>query len=103
MSRDSVRLASIIAALNDVDVISCDLENAYLNTMCPENIWFEGGTKCGENKSKMLIVVRVLYGRKYVGSSWCAALAQVLKDLDFVSTLADPGVWIGCHSETHDD
>ena len=46
VSRDSVRLASIIAALNDVDVISCDLENAYMNAMCHEKIWFEGGTKC---------------------------------------------------------
>ena len=42
----------------------------------------------------MLIVVRALYGLKSVGSSWRAALAKVLKDLDFVSTLADLDVWI---------
>ena len=41
-----------------------------------------------------MIVVRALYGLKYEGSSWRASLAQVLKDLDFVSTLADPDVWI---------
>ena len=41
-----------------------------------------------------MIVVRALYGLKSAGSSWCAALAQVLNDLDFVSALADPDVWI---------
>ena len=94
VSRDSVRLTFTIAALNSVDVISCDLENAYLNVMCREKIWFKDRTECGEDKGKVLILVRALYGLKYVGSSWHAALAQVLKDLDFVSTLADPDVWI---------
>jgi hypothetical protein len=34
MSRDSIRLAFLIAALNDIDIMSCDLENAYLNAPC---------------------------------------------------------------------
>ena len=34
VSRDSVRLAFTIAALNSVDVISYDLDNAYLNAIC---------------------------------------------------------------------
>ena len=62
--------------------------------MCRKNIWFEGGTECGEDKGKVLIVVRALYGLKYAGLSWRAALAQVLKYLDFVSTLAELDVWI---------
>ena len=81
MSRDSVRLASTIAALNGVDVMSCDLDNAYLNAMCREKIWFKGKTECGEDKGKVLILVKALYGIKSGGLS-CAALAQVLKDLD---------------------
>ena len=74
--------------------MSCDLDNAYLNAMCREKIWFEGGTECGEDKGKVLIVVRVLYGLKSKGLSLHAALAQVLKDTDFVSILADLDVWI---------
>jgi hypothetical protein len=41
--RDSVRLVFLIAALDGVDIMSCDLENAYLNAPCREKIWFEGG------------------------------------------------------------
>ena len=84
VSRYSVRLAFTIHALNGVDVMSCDLENAYLNVLFCEKIWFEGGTKYGENKGKVLIVVRAFYGLKSVGSPWRAAIALVLKDLHFL-------------------
>jgi hypothetical protein len=47
VSRDSIRLAFNIAALNDIDSMSCDLENAYLNAPCREKIWFEGGRHPG--------------------------------------------------------
>jgi hypothetical protein len=33
----------MLAALNGLDVMACDLENAYLNAPCEEKIWFKGG------------------------------------------------------------
>ena len=42
VSRDSVRLAFIILALNGLDIMSCDLENLYLNATNREKICFEG-------------------------------------------------------------
>jgi hypothetical protein len=62
VSRDSVRLGFLLAALNGVDILACDLENAYLNAPCREKIWFEGGKECGEDQGKVLVVVRALYG-----------------------------------------
>jgi hypothetical protein len=62
VSRDSIRLSFVIAALNDLDIMSCDLENAYPNAPCREKIWFEGGIECGEDYGKVCIVVRSLYG-----------------------------------------
>ena len=52
--RDSVRLAFVITALNGLDIMSCDLENAHINATNRENIWFEGGIECGEDKGKIL-------------------------------------------------
>ncbi|KAL7474914.1 hypothetical protein ACHAW6_000857, partial [Cyclotella cf. meneghiniana] len=40
LSGDSVRHAFLIAALNDLDIMSCDIRNAYLNAPCREKIWF---------------------------------------------------------------
>jgi hypothetical protein len=65
-----------------------------LNAKCKEKIWFKGGIECGADQGKVLIVVRALYGLKSAGASWHATLAQALRDLGFVSTTADPDVWI---------
>ena len=39
VSRDSVRIALTITALNELDILACDLQNAYLTSLCRENIW----------------------------------------------------------------
>ena len=36
--RDSVRIALTIAALNDLDILACDIQNSYLTAVCIENI-----------------------------------------------------------------
>ena len=64
VSRDSVRLAFLIAALNDLDIMSCDIGNAYINAPCREKIWFKAGIECGEHKGKVMIITRALYGLK---------------------------------------
>jgi hypothetical protein len=94
VARDSIRLAFLIAALNDLDIMSCDLENAYLNAPCREKIWFEGGIECGEDQGKVCVLVRSLYGLKSAGAAFRSELAQVLRDLGYDSTKADPDVWI---------
>ncbi len=82
----------MIAALNGLDIMACDLENVYLNTRCKEKILFEGRIECGANK--LCIFVHALYGLKSAGASWHATLVQALHDIGFVSTTADPDVWI---------
>ena len=40
---ESVRIALTIAALNDLDIIACDIKNTYLTEVCRENIWTRAG------------------------------------------------------------
>ena len=96
VSRDSVRLGFLAAALHDVDILSIDLENAYLNAPCAEKIWFEGTAECGDAKGKVCVMVRSLYGLKSSGFSWRQALADVImsSNLGFQDTRADPNVYI---------
>ncbi len=47
VSRDSVRIAFLIAALNNLDIFACNIGKAYLNAPCKEKIWFEAGRECG--------------------------------------------------------
>ena len=75
--------------------MSCDLENAYLNAPCREKIWFEGGIECGEDRGKVLVLTRALYGLKSAGASWRATLAETLADIGYTSVRnADADVWI---------
>ena len=39
VSRYSVDIEFLIAELNDLNIMACDVVNAYLNAPCRENIW----------------------------------------------------------------
>ena len=43
ISRDSVQLALLIEAPNDLDVMAYDIVNTYINAPCKEKIWFKAG------------------------------------------------------------
>ncbi len=94
VSRDSVKLAFMLAALNDLDIMACDIGNAYLNAPCREKIWFEAGRECGTYEGKVMIIVRALYGLKSSGAAWRAHFSDFIeKTLGFKSTRIDPDVY----------
>ena len=71
VSRDSVRIMFLIAALNDLDINMCDIGNAYLNAETRERVWFTAGDEWGSERSGcQVIVVRALYGLKSSGIEW---------------------------------
>ena len=95
VSRDTVRLAFLIAALNGLEIGACDIGNAYLNAPCREKIWFEGGLECGEHAGKVLVICRALYGLKSSGASWRSMFKEFIEEtLKFKSTKVDPDAYI---------
>jgi hypothetical protein len=38
VSRESIRIAFLIAALNDLDILTADIQGAYLNAPCREQV-----------------------------------------------------------------
>jgi hypothetical protein len=102
VSRDSIRIAFLIAGLNGLDVLAGDVTNAYLNAPCREKIWFEGKLETGQDNGKVLVLTRALYGLKSSGAAWRADLAGTLRDIGFKSTQADPDVWIKLMSDHYE-
>lgn len=94
VSRESVRIAFTVAALNDVDVLMADVGNAYLNATCREKIWTTAGPEFGSKEGRRMLIVRALYGIKSSGAAWRAHLAQSMEDLGFKECEADPDVWM---------
>ena len=93
VSRDSVRIALTIAALNDLSVMACDIQNAYLTAECREKIWTRAGPEFGSESGSIMIVRKALYGLKGSGTAFRAHLAEKLHDIGFIPTRANPDVW----------
>jgi Reverse transcriptase (RNA-dependent DNA polymerase) len=70
VSRESVRIALTLAALNDLEVKTADIENAYLTAPVGEKIWCRLGPEFGADAGKKAIIVRALYGLKSAGASF---------------------------------
>ena len=94
VSRDSVRIALTIAALNNIDVLACDIQNAYLTAQCRVKIWTRTGPEFWSESGCIMIVVRALYGLKSSGAAFRALLTETLYDLGYLPTKSDPDVWI---------
>ena len=103
VARDSVRIAFTIAAMNDLDIMACDIGNAYLNAPCREKIWCVAGREFGSDCGKVLKVTRALYGLKSSGASWRAMFATTLTDLGYESSKADPDVWMKAKTKPNGD
>lgn len=95
VSRESVRIALTVAALNDLDVMAADIKNAYLSSPCEEKVWTILGPEFGsERAGKRAKIVRSLYGLKSAGAAYRHHLATCMEHLGFQSCKADPDVWL---------
>jgi hypothetical protein len=82
VSRDSVQIVFLLAALNDVNLLATDIGNAYLNAKPRERVYTTAGPEFeAELQGKSVLIVRAFYGLKSSGAAWRA------------SSLADLDVW----------
>ena len=93
VSRETVQIALTVAALNDLEVKTSDVQNAYLTVLCAEVIHTTLGTEFGEDEGKTAIIVRALYGLASPGASFRNHLADCMRHLGYTSCLADPDLW----------
>ena len=95
VSRESVRIALTYAALNNLVVCACDIQNAYLQSPSSEKHYIICGPEFGlENVGKRAKIVRALYGGKRAGADYWRHLRAAMDEMGFTSCKADPDVWI---------
>lgn len=94
VSRESVRIALTIAALNGLQVKTSDIENAYLTAPTEERLYTVLGPEFGADEGKLSVIVRALYGTKSAGASFRNHLADCMLHLGYESCKADPDVWL---------
>ncbi len=94
VSRDSVRIGFLLAALNDLELVAADIGNAYLQATTKKKIYAMAGPEFRELQGRTMIIVRALYGLKSSGAAWHEHFANTLYDMNFKPSYADPDVWI---------
>ena len=94
VARDSIRILFVIAALNNLDVLSTDIQGAYLYAHPRERAYFVAGDEFGPDKGCTVLIVRALYGMKSSGAAFRSKLAEDLREFGYFNSLGDPDVWM---------
>ena len=95
VSRESVQIALTYAALNDLDVFTADIQNAYLQAPSSQKDYIICGPEFGvENIGRTALIHHALYGGKAAGRDFRNHLCSCMELLNFKSCLADPDVWM---------
>ena len=87
-----VRIALTIGALNDLDILACNIQNAYLTNKCRELIWTVAGAEVGSEQGRIMVINMALYGLKSSRASFRAKLAVLLNDIRYTPSKSDTEV-----------
>jgi hypothetical protein len=94
VSRNSIRIGFLLAALNDLDLVAADIGNAYLQATTKEKNYTVARPEFGELQGRTMLIVRVLYGLKSSSAAWYEHFANTLFNMNFKPFYADPDVWM---------
>jgi hypothetical protein len=78
VSRETVCIAPLMAALNDLNVKVGDVLNAYITAPITEKVWSVLGPEFGIDAGKSAMIVHALYGLKSAGAVFCTHLASFM-------------------------
>ena len=95
-------MALLAAALNDLDVLSCDTQNAYLSAPCREKIHCRTGSDCGLEAGNTMIIKISVHGLKSSSSVFRMMLANVASDLGYLPSKADLDVCLKPATKTNE-
>lgn len=54
VSQDLVRIALLIVLLNNIEILECNIQNAYLMADCQDNICITTGPKFGSEEDTLM-------------------------------------------------
>ena len=89
-----LRIVLFLAELNDLEVWSTDVGNAYLEAETNEKVYIIAGPEFGSRRDHILIIRKALYGLKTSGARWHDRFADCLRELGFFPCKAEPDIWI---------
>ena len=94
VSRETVSIAMVLAALNDLPVELADIHNTYITEPIIDKIWIVLGQNLGGYYGRKAIVVYVLYGLNIAVYVFRNHLTYCMHHLVFLPCPYDLDIWI---------
>ena len=95
VSRDSVWIAFMYAALNGFDIHATDIQNAYIQIPTSEKHHVICGPELCEHIGKKALIRRALYGGKSAGRNYWLHLRSCIEFPEYNLCKTDPDIWMG--------
>jgi hypothetical protein len=94
VSLAGIRIVTFLAELNDMELWSTDIGNAYLESYTKEKVAFVAGDEFGDLAGHTFIIIKALYGLRSSGARWHDRLFDTLSALGFQPARSDPDIWM---------
>ena len=94
VSLRSLRMVVFLSQLNDLEIWGADVGNAYLEAYTDPNLCIIVGPEFKELQVHLLIMIKTLHGTRSGGARWHDRLFDILQELKFKPSKADPDVWM---------
>ena len=90
----NLRLGMFLAELNILELWGADVGNAYLQALTREKLYIVGGPEFEELQGHVLVMYKALYGTRSGGACWHDNFFDILHDMGFKPSKADPDIWM---------
>ena len=94
VSLRSLRMVVFLSQLNDLEIWGADVGNPYLEAYTDEKLCIIAGPEFKELQGHLLIMIKALYRTHSGGARWHDRLFEILQELKFKPSKADPDVWM---------
>ena len=94
VSLRSLRMVVFLSQLNDFEIWGADVGNAYLEAYTDQKLCIIVGPEFKELQGHLLIMIKTLHGTRSGGARWHDRLFDILQELKFKPSKADPDVWM---------
>ena len=89
-----LRMVVFLSQLNDFEIWGADVGNAYLEAYTDQKLCIIAGPEFKELQGHLLIMIKALHGTRSGGARWHDRLFDILQELKFKPSKADPDVWM---------
>jgi hypothetical protein len=103
VTRETIRIALLMAALNDLNIKVGDVLNTYITAPITEKVWTVLGPEFGIDAGKSAIIVHALCRLKSAGAAFCMHLASFMRQMGYTSCKADPDLWYKAETRPADN